>query len=238
MGVLDKFEKGVERVVSTAFAKAFRSEVKPVELASALRREVDDRAAVVGPRPHRGAQRVHHRAVARRPRSRSRTGAPSRSPTSSRRTSPSTRPSSATRSSGRSPSRFVRERRARDRPLPGAQRDRARRRRPGDRASPRAHATPWWTSTASATCSPARSPSSAAAARPTSSSTTRASPGATSRSASRRTASIATRPRLHQRHLRRGPPGPGRDPRRRQHASPSGAPGSCSGPGADDDEDR
>ncbi|MCL3860788.1 DUF3662 and FHA domain-containing protein [Actinotalea sp. K2] len=48
MGVLDRFEKGVERVVSTAFAKAFRSEVKPVELASALRREVDDRAAVVG----------------------------------------------------------------------------------------------------------------------------------------------------------------------------------------------
>lgn len=48
MGVLDKFEKGVERAVSTAFAKAFRSEVKPVELASALRREVDDRAAVVG----------------------------------------------------------------------------------------------------------------------------------------------------------------------------------------------
>ena len=48
MGVLDRFEKGVERVVSSAFAKAFRSEVKPVELASALRREVDDRAAVVG----------------------------------------------------------------------------------------------------------------------------------------------------------------------------------------------
>ena len=48
MGVLDKFEKGVERAVSSAFAKAFRSEVKPVELASALRRETDDRAAVVG----------------------------------------------------------------------------------------------------------------------------------------------------------------------------------------------
>ena len=30
------------------FSKAFRSEVKPVELASALRREVDDRAAAVG----------------------------------------------------------------------------------------------------------------------------------------------------------------------------------------------
>lgn len=48
MGVLDKFEKGVERVVSNAFARAFKSEVKPVELASALRRELDDRAAVVG----------------------------------------------------------------------------------------------------------------------------------------------------------------------------------------------
>jgi hypothetical protein len=47
VGILDKFEHGVERVVNNAFAKAFRSEVKPVELASALRREVDDRAAVV-----------------------------------------------------------------------------------------------------------------------------------------------------------------------------------------------
>lgn len=48
MGVLDRFEKGVERVVNNAFAKIGRSEVKPVELASTLRREVDDRAAVVG----------------------------------------------------------------------------------------------------------------------------------------------------------------------------------------------
>ena len=47
MGILDRFEQGVERVVNTAFSKAFRGEVKPVELASALRREVDDRAAVV-----------------------------------------------------------------------------------------------------------------------------------------------------------------------------------------------
>ncbi len=47
MGVLDRFEKGVERVVNSAFSKAFRSELKPVELVSALRREVDDRAAVV-----------------------------------------------------------------------------------------------------------------------------------------------------------------------------------------------
>ena len=48
MGVLDRFEKGVERAVSTVFAKVSKSEVKPVELASALRRELDDRAAVVG----------------------------------------------------------------------------------------------------------------------------------------------------------------------------------------------
>jgi hypothetical protein len=34
--------------VSTVFAKVSKSEVKPVELASALRRELDDRAAVVG----------------------------------------------------------------------------------------------------------------------------------------------------------------------------------------------
>ena len=47
MGILDKFEHGVERAVNNAFAKAFRSDLKPVELASALRREVDDRAAVV-----------------------------------------------------------------------------------------------------------------------------------------------------------------------------------------------
>lgn len=48
MGVLDRFEKGVERVVSGAFAKAFRGgEVKPVEIASAIRRAMDDRAAAV-----------------------------------------------------------------------------------------------------------------------------------------------------------------------------------------------
>lgn len=47
MGVLDRFEKGVERAVSGVFAKAFKSEVQPVELASALRREADTSAAVV-----------------------------------------------------------------------------------------------------------------------------------------------------------------------------------------------
>lgn len=47
MGVLDRFERGVENVVSSAFAKTFRSGVKPVEIAAAIRRECDARAAVV-----------------------------------------------------------------------------------------------------------------------------------------------------------------------------------------------
>lgn len=48
MGVLDRFEKGVERAVNGVFARAFRSEVQPVELASALKREADDHASIVG----------------------------------------------------------------------------------------------------------------------------------------------------------------------------------------------
>lgn len=47
MGMLDRFEKGIERAVNGAFAKAFRSEVQPVEIASALRRELDDRASII-----------------------------------------------------------------------------------------------------------------------------------------------------------------------------------------------
>lgn len=45
MGVLDKFEKGVERAFSNTFARAFRADLKPVDIASALRREMDDRSA-------------------------------------------------------------------------------------------------------------------------------------------------------------------------------------------------
>lgn len=47
MGVLDRFERGVENVVQGAFAKTFKSGVKPVEIASAVRRECDARAAAV-----------------------------------------------------------------------------------------------------------------------------------------------------------------------------------------------
>lgn len=47
MGLIGRFEKGLDRAVNGVFAKAFRSEVQPVEIASALRRECDDKAAIV-----------------------------------------------------------------------------------------------------------------------------------------------------------------------------------------------
>ncbi|ALJ18481.1 FhaA domain-containing protein [Microbacterium sp. No. 7] len=47
MGLLDSFEKGLERAVNSAFAKTFRSGIQPVEIASALRAEIDAKAAVV-----------------------------------------------------------------------------------------------------------------------------------------------------------------------------------------------
>ncbi len=47
MGILDRFEQRVDRTVNGAFAKAFKSQVQPVELAAALQRELDERAAIV-----------------------------------------------------------------------------------------------------------------------------------------------------------------------------------------------
>jgi hypothetical protein len=47
MGMLDNFEKKLDRLVNGAFAKAFKSEVQPVEIAANLQRELDDRATVV-----------------------------------------------------------------------------------------------------------------------------------------------------------------------------------------------
>lgn len=45
--MLDRFEQRVDRAVNGAFAKAFKSELQPVEIASALQSEMDSRAAVV-----------------------------------------------------------------------------------------------------------------------------------------------------------------------------------------------
>jgi hypothetical protein len=47
VGLLDRFEQRLDRMVNGAFARAFKAEVQPVEIASALQREIDERAAVV-----------------------------------------------------------------------------------------------------------------------------------------------------------------------------------------------
>lgn len=47
MGVLQRFEQRIEEMVNRPFARAFKAEVQPVEIASALQRECDDRAAIV-----------------------------------------------------------------------------------------------------------------------------------------------------------------------------------------------
>jgi hypothetical protein len=48
MGLFQRVEQKLEKAVNGAFAKAFRADVQPVEIASAIRRAMDDRAAVLG----------------------------------------------------------------------------------------------------------------------------------------------------------------------------------------------
>ena len=48
VGILDRFEERVNRVVNGAFAKAFESEVQPVEIAAAIQSEVNEKAVIVG----------------------------------------------------------------------------------------------------------------------------------------------------------------------------------------------
>ena len=50
MGIFDRVEKRLERTVNGVFARAFKAEVQPVELASAIRKAMDDRAVT----PSRG----------------------------------------------------------------------------------------------------------------------------------------------------------------------------------------
>ncbi|WP_210480021.1 DUF3662 and FHA domain-containing protein [Naasia sp. SYSU D00948] len=47
MGILDNFERGLERAVNGAFARTFKSNLQPIEITAALRKELDTRAAVV-----------------------------------------------------------------------------------------------------------------------------------------------------------------------------------------------
>lgn len=46
-GVLQRFEQRLEGVVTSAFARAFRSAVQPVEIAAALQREIDNSAQIL-----------------------------------------------------------------------------------------------------------------------------------------------------------------------------------------------
>lgn len=47
VGILDKFERGLERTFNGAFAKTFKSGLQPVEIVSALKREMDTKASIV-----------------------------------------------------------------------------------------------------------------------------------------------------------------------------------------------
>ncbi len=47
VGVLQRFEQGLERAVSGAFARAFRSAVQPVEIAASITREIDSSTQVL-----------------------------------------------------------------------------------------------------------------------------------------------------------------------------------------------
>jgi FHA domain-containing protein len=47
VGALQRFERRLEGLVNGAFAKAFKADVQPVEIASGLQRELDGRAAIV-----------------------------------------------------------------------------------------------------------------------------------------------------------------------------------------------
>lgn len=48
MSLFERMERKLERTVNGVFARAFRAEVQPLELASALRRAMDDRATLLG----------------------------------------------------------------------------------------------------------------------------------------------------------------------------------------------
>ena len=47
MGFLDNFEKGLERFVTSAFSKTFKSELQPIEIAAAIRGEMDAKASII-----------------------------------------------------------------------------------------------------------------------------------------------------------------------------------------------
>ena len=47
VGILDGFEKGLERIVTGAFTKTFKSELQPIEISAAIKGEMDAKASIV-----------------------------------------------------------------------------------------------------------------------------------------------------------------------------------------------
>lgn len=47
MGFLENFEKGLERTVNRAFSKTFKSELQPVEIAAAIKTEMDAKSSIL-----------------------------------------------------------------------------------------------------------------------------------------------------------------------------------------------
>lgn len=47
MGFLENFEKSLERVVNGAFSKTFKSELQPVEIAAAIKNEMDAKSSIL-----------------------------------------------------------------------------------------------------------------------------------------------------------------------------------------------
>lgn len=48
MGILDNIEKGIERAINTVFARTFRSGLQPLEILTAIKRELDRKATILG----------------------------------------------------------------------------------------------------------------------------------------------------------------------------------------------
>jgi hypothetical protein len=47
LGFLENFEKGLERIVTGAFSKTFKSELQPVEISSAIKNEMDAKSSIL-----------------------------------------------------------------------------------------------------------------------------------------------------------------------------------------------
>ena len=108
---------------------AFKAEVQPVEIAAALQREMDDRAADRQPRAHGGPQHLRRRAAPARPRPALDVYAGTLTEELAGMVARVRRASSATRSSAAVDVRARRGRRPGDRRVPGAQRGQGRGRR-------------------------------------------------------------------------------------------------------------